>query len=255
MNDRGESDPRRSQEPAEPPPPTPPHWEIICKAEKNWWDERKPFVEIGGVVLLAVYTCFTILMYFANKTAANAAKTAAGAAVMQVGIAGRSLDAAIQQFHLEQRAWVSVPRFILDREPTENGSITVLCVLVNSGKTPALNTRDQFRLSIRPDQPAEPDWTKAKISAPLVLPPEVSPNSFWIPAKQDAIPKLAADLYKAGINKIWVRTFVSYSDVFGRPHWVKTCSFHTVGMPLNDFTGCDDGNAVDTEDKNEKLPN
>jgi|SRR5271165_3466522 len=44
--------------------------------ERNWWDKWKPIVEISGVVLLAIYTSFTIPMYFANKKAADAAKSA-----------------------------------------------------------------------------------------------------------------------------------------------------------------------------------
>lgn len=57
-----------------------PHYEIACKTEKNWWDKIKPFVECVGIILLAIYTCYTIKMYWANKQAADAATTAAKAA-------------------------------------------------------------------------------------------------------------------------------------------------------------------------------
>lgn len=46
-------------------------------SEQNWWDKLKPFVEIAGVVILAVYTWYTIKMYHANKKAADAAKQSA----------------------------------------------------------------------------------------------------------------------------------------------------------------------------------
>src|SRR5208337_301423 len=49
-------------------------------SEKNWWDKIRPYVELGGVGLLAVYTAFTIAMYFANKKSADAAQVAAKAA-------------------------------------------------------------------------------------------------------------------------------------------------------------------------------
>jgi len=61
-------------------PPSHPHCEITNKTQKDWWDKWKPFAEIGGVFLLAIYTGFTILMYCANKKAADAAKSAANAA-------------------------------------------------------------------------------------------------------------------------------------------------------------------------------
>lgn len=53
------------------------HCENTCKTEKNWWDKCKPFVELVGIGLLAVYTAYTIKMYCANNRAANAASSAA----------------------------------------------------------------------------------------------------------------------------------------------------------------------------------
>jgi hypothetical protein len=41
-------------------PPTEAHCQITCTQEKNWWDVWKPFVEMGGVILLALYTGYTI---------------------------------------------------------------------------------------------------------------------------------------------------------------------------------------------------
>ena len=61
---------------SEPPPPKA-HCQITCTVEKDWWDKVKPLVEIGGIVLLAIYTIYTIKMYCANKQAADAATSAA----------------------------------------------------------------------------------------------------------------------------------------------------------------------------------
>src|SRR5580704_16081035 len=41
--------------------------QIGYKAEKNWWDKAKPIVEVTGVVLLAVYTGFTVAMFWQIK--------------------------------------------------------------------------------------------------------------------------------------------------------------------------------------------
>jgi hypothetical protein len=51
----------------------------------NWWEKIKPYVELVGVCLLAIYTGFTIAMYFANKRAADAAKSAAETASGTLG--------------------------------------------------------------------------------------------------------------------------------------------------------------------------
>jgi hypothetical protein len=67
--------PTSAPTPQRQPPKT--HCEITCKAENNWWDKTKPFVELVGVLLLLVYTIYTIKMYHANKKSADAAKSAA----------------------------------------------------------------------------------------------------------------------------------------------------------------------------------
>jgi hypothetical protein len=61
--------------PAPPPPKT--HCEITCKTEKDFWDHVKTGAEIFGIVLLAIYTGYTVKMYCANKQAADAATSAA----------------------------------------------------------------------------------------------------------------------------------------------------------------------------------
>jgi hypothetical protein len=69
------------------PPPAKTHCEVTCKTEKNWWDKFKPFVEMGGVILLAVYTGYTIKIYCVNRRAA---------------------DIAASQLDLSTRAWIGV---------------------------------------------------------------------------------------------------------------------------------------------------
>jgi hypothetical protein len=54
-------------------PPSHANCQITCKQEKNWWDKGKPFVELCGIILLAVYTGYTIKIYRANHEAAIAA--------------------------------------------------------------------------------------------------------------------------------------------------------------------------------------
>jgi hypothetical protein len=36
------------------------HYQITCTQKQTWWDKWKPFVEMVGIILLAVYTGFTI---------------------------------------------------------------------------------------------------------------------------------------------------------------------------------------------------
>jgi len=116
-------------------PPLPPaqyHCEITCKTEKHWWDRWKPFVEIFGVVLLAVYTGYTIEMYYANRDAAEAAKSAANTAATALGDSQKS-------FEVENRPYVIIDGttyFLKD----EKGNTTLRTANINYknvGKTPA----------------------------------------------------------------------------------------------------------------------
>ena len=117
--------PRTPSVPTSPPPKT--HCEITCKTENNLWDHIKTGAEILGVILLAVYTGYTIKMYCANKEAADAAQSAAKAATNSVTLQQSSSQ-------IDQRAWVSVSdvSFV-----PQVDSFEVNIVFVNTGKTPA----------------------------------------------------------------------------------------------------------------------
>jgi len=106
--------------------------------EKNWWDKAKPWIEFVGVSLLAIYTGFTIAMYFANKESADAAKSAA--------------DTAARQLELSARPWVSIKAniagpLIFNKSALKQGhprapvvSINVAFTLTNVGGSPAQKT-------------------------------------------------------------------------------------------------------------------
>jgi len=68
VNSIGEPNKESSQSKPEVPPPA---------GRQNWWDKAKPFVEIAGLAILALYTTYTIKMYYANRDAADAATSAA----------------------------------------------------------------------------------------------------------------------------------------------------------------------------------
>jgi hypothetical protein len=81
-------------------PSTPPavtQERITCHPEKDWRDKTKFWFEIGGILLLGVYTLYTIKMYCANKESADAAKSAADTAARQETL-----------WELSQRPWVEV---------------------------------------------------------------------------------------------------------------------------------------------------
>jgi hypothetical protein len=152
-----ESDAQLSQsEPEVPPapahsqlPPTHATCQITCKTEKDWWDKIKPFLEMAGVVLLAIYTGYTIKMYCANKKAADAAKSAA--------------ETAHDAFVKGNRPWVGVdgpltvtqPPTIFQEGGKENIKASFSFIVKNFGTAPALHYVAEATIVI--NSPPTPD--------------------------------------------------------------------------------------------------
>jgi hypothetical protein len=65
------------------------------KQEKNWWDKWKPFVEMSGAILLAVYARYTIKIYKANRDAANAAHDTLGQIQQQTTLMQQEVEGAM----------------------------------------------------------------------------------------------------------------------------------------------------------------
>jgi hypothetical protein len=116
------------------PPPAKACYEGTQKEEKDWWDKTKPFVEIGGVVLLFVYTIYTIKMYRANKESADAAKQAA--------------DVAENSFRITKRHTEDADEAIAQMrgEPEPGGNIETITVS-NIGKVSAHNFSAHIEIS------------------------------------------------------------------------------------------------------------
>ena len=102
--------------------------QITCKIERDFWDNLKNGAEIIGLLLLAVYTCYTIKMYRANKRAADAAKSAA--------------ETAARQLELSERPWVQAQISIAGpfNFNVNGANLHLRFQLLNTGHSPALAT-------------------------------------------------------------------------------------------------------------------
>lgn len=150
------------------PPPLPANCRITLQREKNWWDKWKPLVEIGGVILLSVYTGYTIKIYKANNDAANAAHGTLTQIQQQTALMQQQVEAALaaiitKQFRVAwpEQAYVSI-------------------ILDNKGKVIASDIHADFHLtevSLRDQRTignALPNWafTIPEIAPSLDLPLE-----------------------------------------------------------------------------------
>jgi len=150
----------------------------------------------------------------------------------------RSLDAAIEQSHSDQRAWValspSAPLVDLNKPPM--ASFTV----VNSGKTPARKVIIRVWLNFFPKM--------LSILPGGIEPTETSVGVIFPGGRGDSniVPNINApiSLTNPGIDGTWYAYawgHVEYLDVFGKPHNTQICGYRKISE-AGDFLQCNFGN-------------
>jgi len=213
-------------------PLTPSYYGLASESEKDWWDKTISGLQIVGVVLLAVYTCYTIKMYHANKRAADAARD--------------SSDVAAKTMHIDQRAWMNV---VVGQAVLQDGSpIKMPLRIVNTGKTPAYNLHGVVVINLLKES-EQPDFNfgagvhpRYSVDGGTAIPN--SPTDFawpilpkFVPKDKPIIPIIANDAIKSGMQNgslyIVVYARITYDDVFGISHWLQFCSYahNAVGAP------------------------
>lgn len=183
----------------------------------NWWNKAKPYVELVGVVLIAVYTGFTVAMYFANRKAADAAYTTA--------ITTR------EQVHVGQRAYLILKHPELTGPLKMNESPEVSVELFNSGQTPATEVKAGFEVFIS-NVPEGPPIVvmnygyigagqEIKMFAKMLT--RLSDEQFKsITAEEISLEGNALKVYYG--NRLFVKADVRYKDVFGGSGETTLCS-------------------------------
>jgi len=111
-----------------------PTFELFRESLELW-------LEVFGILVVITYTTLTALQLREMIKATNAAKDAVVEAQLSRQQAEKSFKATVDQFHMDERAWVGVdslesPGASIDDARIEIRSITV--TIHNSGKTPAL---------------------------------------------------------------------------------------------------------------------
>ena len=184
-----------------------PHIIARLLASKQSPGGSAPFVEIAGVVLLGIYTWYTIKMYCANKEAADAAKSAA--------------DSASDSLMDVQRAFVYVsavrPNF---DSPT---TIDFLTEFENYGDTPANSVQEYTNVIWKPA--SDFNYRDQPPSSKLFPPPRLAyipPHEqlFGVPL---SVPKNIFD--RNGIPQTAVKFYghIECQDAFGCGHRYEYC--------------------------------
>lgn len=178
----------------------------------------------GAFFAASVYGCiaFLQLQEMIKVTGANA--QAVEAAQLATKVSATTLRATIDQFHLDQRAWVVVKDPVARIELDQPGEVSVS--FTNTGKTPAKNLRLSCNHIIRLSE----DVPVAK-GIDLGPPGMLVPNgyAFCGPIQLRLLPsgtKVTPPHLETVKRKeafIFLYGSVTYEDVFSGHHWMTFC--------------------------------
>lgn len=189
----------------------------------------------------------------AQQKAAVAAGEQASASMGAVETSKQSLQATIDNFHLDQRPWVIPFQFRLAEELQNGKDAKVTIWVENTGKTPALDVIPVSQTSLFGMEPAQPDFsTVTPVVSRGILAPGIKTFSFDTGGShyKPTLPDIAA--YQNTLKRIWIYGMLRYRDPSNLPHWTKFCIWHKYGTPLDEFSYCEHGNDVDHQEKDEQ---
>lgn len=228
-----------------------------CRTEKDWWDKVKPYAEIVGILLLALYTFYTIKMYHASKMSADAAASAADTAT-------KALAKSIDDFRIDERAWIEIeqvkPDFLgnfpqIARRsqcgiyPRNVGKTVATDITVKASaqwsseeldadRSGMANIQDRFLLDKFTEMGTGNTVNVPKNPVPKVLAPNTtSPAPFRLACQ-------APQFFSNGHQMIhYILGRIDYCDQFRVKHWHKFCYF--VVNARGEIRNCQEGNDED----------
>jgi len=189
---------------------------------KPTWSEKT-------VLLLTVVVAFIYLGQLKEMSrSTRAAQDAARAAENSAAHSKQSLDAAIEQNRLDQRAWIGIEDVKAPDAISAGPPIVFAVNIKNSGKTPALNLK-MFTIIGRaypPDELNDLDFQAADTGSNYAhAPGTMMPGTFAHVLVQTEHPMTetrVADI-RSGKEVIYIWGTIRYEDIFQHQHATKFC--------------------------------
>lgn len=225
------------------------HCQITCKQERDWLDHLKTVAEFLGLILLGVYTGYTIKMYRANKDAADAAKSAA--------------DTAARQLDLSTRPWVGIKGIIRFENfliaPVSQSdfrmNVNIVYALENSGNSPARRVAGEMVAKITSQNALPNEWrsfTCDSVEQISIGNPNPDFGTLVVMPKDSIEMRLTTNTPIPSdvkqVTVIWVIGCIAYQDTVGKMHHTKllyrtypTGKLHTFPPTVRDFSYFDVG--------------
>lgn len=214
-----------------------------------------------------------------TKNLAIAAKQQAGAAVIQADaakiqattsadgvqvsrlaneLAGRGITQNLETARRDQRAWLSIQGCTISKEPgayptDPNGklrptfttdevdatAIALICGVVNTGKTPAVNVKTWALPSI--GIPLRPNWKTFPATAAEIVFPGDNATVFQINIEKMVLSPIQNTQYRDGKQRVFFALRVEYDDALHFHHWTEACYSRKFNDALMAFTYCGGG--------------
>jgi hypothetical protein len=136
--------------------------------------------------------------------------------------AEKSLTATINQFYLDQRAWVVVKE--INGVPQLDKPWFLKIFFVNTGKTPARNVKMSCWIDIKKNE----SLVNFNKMAPDMRPILIAPNdpSTYCSLSPITMPKVTQQVFDElsdPARVFFAHGFVNYDDVSGKNHWLTFC--------------------------------
>jgi len=202
---------------------------VVAFANVQLWIQTRESTRIAGI-------------------AAKAAQEGAKASADQSEATKQSIQATVNSFQLDQRAWVALGDIVFTAKTTEPIKVTI--VVKNVGRTPAMDVISVIGLAEKPKgreialtdikYPGNPSYFGALYPSVSTL---IGKNL------ERTTPTQAADIenWKSGATIVYIFARVTYKDVFNEPHWAHFCA--QIQNDLASVHACQIYNDIDRGDK------
>jgi hypothetical protein len=147
-----------------------------------------------------------------------------------------ALQATIDNFHQDQRAWVGIESIdAFNLAPTD--SFKIVFRTRNSGRTPALKMHSLAILHSLPgSEKFAPDIGATPGDAINSNSTDAPNGTGYIPTPSYPLTQKQIDAIKSGVFRLYAYGRIDYTDIYGRPH---TTTFCRVILPSNEAEGCE----------------
>jgi hypothetical protein len=210
---------------------------------------RTLFVSALTLIAIVIYAVLVYLQYREMINATGVAQQTLVESRRNRLQAEKALDATINQFHLDQRAWLG-PSEILPPAFNEKGKLVFLkegeqasfsCLIINSGKTPAKHVIQRASyISIPLKEAFVPRYPGTPSNVGVIQPNQKmrmqTPNT-------ERVTTSIINGITTGTFRLYVFGSVTYEDVFGNAHHTTYCLY--LFKDLTNFVPCSTYNDAD----------